>query len=315
MDQRPPVDGAAASEDASFDSALDALANEGPLSGGQLAALAHLEPSEVARLSDAWSGLPADRRRDLVAQLAAAERATPRHDFSSIYAFAIEDPDPAVRRLVADSLGDEAAPSVLGALLELATADPDPSLREAAVRAVGPFALKAELGELGAELRGAIEDALFRVLQRPDEMAATRGEALAGLGYLDSDRVAGEIRRAFDDPTLRVDAVRAMGRTANPVWLATLAREAANSDPGLRREAARACGEIGDQRATTVVADMIDDPVADVRLAAIAALGQIGGDEARDALVYAFEDKRESIREAALAALAQLEFDEDPLGL
>jgi HEAT repeat protein len=315
MDQRLPVNGSAASEDASFESALDALAKDGPLSGGQLAALAHLEPSEVARLSGAWAGLTADRRRELVAQLAAAERSTPRHDFSAIYAFAIEDPDPAVRRLVADSLGGEATPSLPEALLALATGDPDPSVREAAVRAVGPFALKAELGELAAESRGAIEETLFRVLHRADEMAATRGEALAGLGYLDGDRVDGEIRRAFDDPSLRVDAVRAMGRTANPVWLATLAREAASADPDLRREAARACGEIGDQRATAVVADMVEDPVADVRLAAIAALGQIGGDEARDALVYAFEDKRESVREAAQAALAQLEFDEDPLGL
>lgn len=297
-----------------FARALQTLASGEPLPPEQIAALSHLERGELAELRRVWDALSAPDRERLLAQMHEVERADFRYDFNAIYRTSFEDSEPTIRRQAVQSIDEDAGTSVLDGLIRLATRDPDPTVREAAVAHLAPFALQAELGELPADRREMIERALLAVLHREDEVIGPRREALAALGYLDSPRVTGEIRRGLGDPELRLSAVRAMGRTANPVWLDTLAGEAAESDPLRRQEAARACGEIADLRAVGIVTELVDDRDLNVRLAAIAALGEIGGDEARDALIYALEDKRPAIREAAEAALAHLELDEEPLG-
>ena len=174
--------------------------------------------------------------------------------------------------------------------------------------------------ELGARSRLAEQPGqrggqCTRVLRRDDEGVGARRAALAALGYIQDARLPDEIRRALADPELRLSAIQAIGRTANPEWLGTLSKEATDADARVREETARACGEMADQRAVPLATDLLEDRVLDVRLAAIRALGQIGGEEARDALIYALEDEREAIRDAAASALAEMDADENPLAL
>lgn len=302
-------------DEQTFALALDTLQRGEPLAKELLAALSHLALGELEAFGQVWTGLQAERRRELLAQLAESERANLRHDFNAVYSLALVDPDSAVRRAAVESIVEDQGAGLLDRLIALAREDPDSTVRQSALACLAPFALRVELGEITRDRRAALEACLLDAVRAPDGDITLRREALASLGYLDSDVVSEQIRQAFADPKLRQAAVRAMGRTANPGWIPLLRQESRTKDAELRREVAVAAGEMADQRASKFVVDMLDDPSMAVRLAAIAALGQIGGDEARDGLIYALEDKREAVRTAAQEALANLDADDDPLAL
>jgi hypothetical protein len=295
--------------------AVDALAQPGELAPELIGALSHLISSDLDAVADAWCRLLAERRLEILTQLARAERQQPRHDFNAIYGVALNDTDPRVRRLAVDSIVTENGPVLLDRLITMAVDDPDPYAREAAVARLGPFALMAELGELPDPWADRLRTLLLSIHHDTAAPIGVRREALASVGYLDSIPVESAIEEAFEEEAFQLWAMRAMGRTANPEWLETLTGEAEHPDPAVRQEVARACGELADERASETVADLVDDPELEVRLAAIKALGQIGGDEARQTLIYALEDERPVIREAAENALNELEEDEDPLAL
>ena len=303
------------SDEQTFTLALDTLRAGEPLSSELLPALSHLEPGELDTFAQVWRVLPPDRRTELLGILSESERANPRQDFNPIYSLAMSDPDSAVRRTAVESIVEDQGVGLLDRLVVLARDDPDSAVRQTALSCLAPFALRIELGEIAQDRRPAVEACLLGTVRAADADVELRRRALASLGYLDSDVVSEEIRRAFADPELRQAAVTAMGRTANPGWIPLLRQESRGKSAALRREVAVAAGEMADQRATRFVVDLLDDPSMDVRLAAIAALGQIGGDEARTGLIYALEDKREDVRTAAQAALANLDTDEDPLAL
>ena len=302
-------------DEQTFALALDSLQTDEPLSKELLSALSHLERGELEAFDKAWRTLQTTRRTELLAQLAESERATLRHDFNAIYSLALTDPDPAVRRTAVESIVEDQGAGLLDRLISLSREDPDSAVRQTAVTCLAPFALRIELGEVPQDKRPALEACLLDAVRTTEADLALRREALASLGYLDSDVVSEEIRKAFANPELRLWAVRAMGRTANPGWIPLLRQESRSKNAEQRREVAVAAGEMADMRATKFVVDMLDDPVLDVRLAAITALGEIGGDEARDGLIYALEDKREAVRTAAQEALANLDTYEDPLAL
>ncbi len=298
-----------------FNQALRAVQAGGELSTEDIGALAHLDRDDLKRLKLVWDGLDPGERIGLLNRLHQWEAANSRLEFNGVYRLGLDDPNARVRRTAVRSIVEDRSSELLDRLARLATEDPATDVREAAADGLGPFALRAELGELHPSDVEQVERTLFSLVDGEDDASTIRGAALASLGYLDTVRVAEEIRAGFDDPALRQSAVRAMGRSANPTWLDLLRNEATNESPAMRAEVARACGEMADERSVAFVADLVDDRVIDVRLAAIAALGQIGGDEARESLIYALEDKREVVRVAAEAALNAMEQDEDPLGV
>ena len=302
-------------EEQLFALALDSMRSGEALSKEQLSALSHLEHGELDAFALTWGTLDPERRRGILGQLSQAEHTTLRHDFSPIYGLALDDPDALVRKAAIESIVEDDSARLLDRLVGLANDDPDGAVKQAALACLGPYALRVELGDIDATQRGRLETCLLAAVRDVDAPAEWRGNALASLGYLDSDAVAAEIRRAFADPDLKQTAVRAMGRTANPGWIPLLRQESRGKGAPLREEVARAAGELADMRATRFVIDMLDDPNMAVRLAAIRSLGQIGGDEAREGLIYALEDKREQIRTAAKAAIEALDAGEDPLAL
>ncbi|MCC6177820.1 MAG: HEAT repeat domain-containing protein [Chloroflexi bacterium] len=302
-------------EEQRFAHAVDALGQPGELPAESLGALSHLVSHDLEAVERTWRGLAPERRREVLTQLARSERANPRQDFNAIYGIALADVDPSVRRLAVEAIHEENGPALLDALVRCADEDPDPNVREAACAHLAPFALQAELGELPDRWRPTLRAFLLSTLDDDGAPLGVRREALAALGYLDDAEIAARIERASHDDALRLWAIRAMGRTANPDWLDTLTRESTDDDPSVRQEVARAFGEIADEQAAAVVADMVDDHSLEVRLAALRSLGQIGGEDAREALIYALEDSRPIIREAAERALNVLEEGEDPLSL
>lgn len=296
-----------------FPFTLAALSGGEELSSDEIASLSHLSGDAVRLLEDSWIDTPEPAKLRLLNRLSDTERDRLRHDFNSVYSTAMKDPSAEVRRLAVGSIVEDGSAMHLERLLAILRSDPETAVRARAAEAVAPYALRAELGELQPSAPGRIRDTLLGVFRDDGEDPTVRAAALASVGYLDSPDVKAAIEVGLAAQSLRLGAIRAMGRTANPEWLGPLARDSGAPTAAERAEIARALGELGDEAAAPLLADMIDDRASEVRHAAIAALGVLGGEDAREALIYALEDGRADIREAAERAISQLESLEDPL--
>ena len=303
-------------EQADFARALQSVADQGPLPQAELDSLSMLEGGDLNRFGAAFSGLPADARARLVRGLQGAAEQRLRLDYSAINHRALEDADAKVRLAGVQAAIEDRSPALLRKLLELVKTDPSVDVRCAAAEDLCRFTLLAELEDLGADSTARLRTTLLDVAADSTQAPRVRTAALAALGYFSDVLVAEQLAAAFTDPTLRIGAVRGMGRTADPRWTDRLMPVLGSDDPQLREEAARALGEIEDERAATPLIELVDDPMVEVRLAVIEALGQIGGYEAREALLYLAEAPEDDIREAAEAALDDLETAEgDPMDL
>ena len=303
-------------ERADFDRAIQSVAEQGPLPQAEVDALSMLEGGDLERFRDVWGGLPAGARARLIRALHAAAEQRLRLDFSALNRLALEDADAQVRLAGVQSAIEDRAPALLLKLLDMVTSDPSMDVRSAAAEDLARFSLLGELDDLDAELTARLRTRLQEVARDESQPSRVRASALAALGYFSDMVVAEELAAGFSNPDLRLGAVRAMGRSADPRWTDRLMPVLGSEDPQLRQEAARALGEIEDERAVTPLIEIVDDPVREVRLAVIEALGHIGGEDAREALLYLAEAPEDEIREAAEHALEEIEAGEDdPLDL
>ncbi|MGI9144999.1 MAG: HEAT repeat domain-containing protein [Chloroflexota bacterium] len=303
-------------EQADFAHALVSVAEQGPLSKPEVDSLSMLEGADLARLREVWAPLPAGARARLVVALRSAAEQRLRLDFSALNQLALEDADWQVRLAGVRSAIEDRSPALLKKLIELVTSDPSVEVRFAAAEDLARFTLLGELEDLEPQATTELKNRLVGVMRDHNQAAQVRGSALAALGYFSDADTARELAAGFSDPILRLGAVRAMGRTADPRWTDRLMPVLGSDDPQLRLEAARALGELEDERAITPLVELLEDPEPDVQLAVIQALGQIGGEEAREALLFVAEAAEEQIREAASKALEEIEAAEaDPMDL
>jgi HEAT repeat protein len=110
------------------------------------------------------------------------------------------------------------------------------------------------------------------------------------------------------DDILRIGAVFAMGRSADPRWNRYVLEELGNNDSAMLFEAARASGELEIEEAVPDLIRLLGDEDVEIRDAAVWALGRIGGPEARRALKACCASDDEDLAEAAEDALAELDF-------
>ena len=303
-------------EQADFVRALQAVAEQEPLPQAELDSLSMLEGGDLTRFDEAWSTLPAGARARLVRGLRDAAEQRLRLDYSGVNRLALDDKDAEVRLAGIQSTIEDRSPALLAKLMDLVRSDPSVDVREAAAEDLARFTLLAELQDLDSDSTSALRETLAGVAADADQAPRVRTASLAALGYFSDTDTAERLATAFTDQTLRVGAVRGMGRTADPRWTDRLMPVLGSEDPQLREEAARALGEIEDERAAGPLVEIVDDPEPEVRLAVIDALGKIGGEEAREALLFLAEDVEDSIRTAAERALEEIEAAEgDPLDL
>jgi HEAT repeat protein len=275
-----------------------------------------LEGDDLARFQATFDQLPADARARLVRGLQGAAEQRLRLDYGAINRLAVEDVEARVRLAGVRAALEDRSAYLLGKLLELVGSDPSTDVRQAAAEDLARFTLLAELDDLDADSTARLRTRLLEVVADDTQAPRVRTSALASLGYFSDVVIAEQLATAFSDPTLRLGAVRGMGRSADPRWTDRLMPVLGSDDPQLREEAARALGEIEDDRAVAPLAELVDDPAPEVRVAVVQALGHIGGQEAREALLYLAEAPEDNIREAAEAALEELEAAEgDPIDL
>lgn len=295
---------------------LDQLADSNVrLSVAQLKQLSELTPAQAELVADTWLRIDVRRRRRIIQELVDLAEENVELIFDGVYVIALEDPDPTVRAAAIKGLWEHEGSDIIPALTRLATSDESAEVRAEAALGLGRFVLSYELGRLRDSDFAQVEAALRSVLEDAGEVPEVRGRALEASGPYDAPWVRQAIHSAYESGTrgLKVSAVHAMGRSAEPRWLPIITRELSNEEAEVRYEAAVAAGAMGEESALPHLARLLSDPDAEVRTAAIAALGAVGGEEARAMLNELLENPSEPVREAALEALAEIDFEQDPI--
>ena len=300
-----------------FDEYLEELSDPSRrLRVSQLPRLSQLTPEQRAKLDGVWPSLSERRRRRLIHELSDLAEDNVELNFDAVFLLGIEDEDDDVRAESVRGLWENETRELVDPLIDLLEHDKSAEVRREAALALGRFMLLAAEGRLQGRYFERVEAALRRVVEDRNEIQEVRSRALEAAGAYDTAWVRQAVREAYEsgEPALKVSAVHAMGRSAEPRWLPLVTRELSSEDAEMRYEAATATGMIGDEASVPNLLPLLLDEDEEVREAAVLALGEIGGKAAKDALMLMLDSSSKATREAAAAALADIEFDEDPLG-
>jgi len=290
-----------------FVQALDTIQETtSDLSFSSLYGLSNLGQEERARLAEVWSQVDLLQRRQIVQALIEIAEASFLVDFGALFRLCLEDEDAEVRAMAIQGLWEDNDWNLASMLTRLLREDPVPEVRAAAAEGLSAFVLQGELQDQAQARAGGVRDALFDALDSHSEPLEVRRRALESLAYASDNRVVALIEAAYDDDEspMRVSALFAMGRSADPSWAPMALQELHSSEAEMRYEATRACGELQLAQAVPLLEALTQDLDREVKETAIWALGQIGGPEARRALEACYEHGDESIREAVEEALA-----------
>jgi HEAT repeat protein len=272
--------------------------------------LSDLARAEVQLFQEVWSLLDAGRRRWIIQSLVDIAEASFEVNFDPIFRLGLNDQDEVVRSRAIEGLWENEDLALAGLLVRLLREDPSESVRAAAAASLGRFVLLGELEKIGAAPAMMVENALLGAIYDPQETLVVRRRAVESIAYSGQAQVRDIIEMAYcdDEEKMRISAVFAMGRSADPLWHEMVVAELGDPNPEMRYEAARACGELEVLAALSALIGLIEaDPDPEVQEMAIWALGRIGGKEARRVLEACCESEDEALRQAAEEALDELD--------
>ena len=214
----------------------------------------------------------------------------------SVAVAGIADPNPAVRRVAAEILGNLAVPEATEALVN-ALDDSDAEVRAALLRSLARAQAAPALLEIAAYLRDP--DALVRLeavkalshlTAYPRGLAAHVMPLLSDLDPNVRSQVAVTLLRAGSYPQA-VDVLRNMGLSAKPA---------------IRVKAIEALAAWGEPAAYDLAATGLTDPSPSVRGAAAAALARIDPGRCQESLIQMLGDEDPSVREVVAATLGHI---------
>jgi HEAT repeat protein len=270
-----------------------------------------LTRAETQLFQEVWSLIDAERRRWIIQSLIDIAEASFEVNFTPIFRLCLSDEDEVVRSWAIEGLWEDEDLALAASLVRLLRDDPSESVRAAAATSLGRFVLLGELGKVEAAPAMMVEDALLGAIYDPYETLDVRRRAVESIAYSGQAQVRDIIEMAYcdDEERMRISAVFAMGRSADPLWREMVIAELDHPNPEMRYEAARACGELEASAALSALIGLIEaDPDPEVQEMAICALGRIGGKEARRVLEACCESEDEALSQAAEEALDELDF-------
>jgi len=272
-----------------------------------------LEADEITGLAKVWPNVPTWRRQALMEDIVLLGQRDTLLSFEALGRMTLQDPEPAVRLLAIQALGEFEEQDLARSFLQLLRSDPDMEVRAAAATALGLYVYAGEIETISEKLNRQVVEGLLAVT-RSQEAELVRRMALESLGYSSRDEVAGRIDAAYNSGSTEwvASALFAMGRSANNSWRAEVLASLLNVMPAIRLEAARAAGELELKEARSRLFELLDDPDEETRLASIWSLSQIGGEGVQLALekLYSQSDSEEEL--AFLdEALDNLEYTEE----
>lgn len=299
---------------------IDAVARQRlPLEHEDLYAVSRLRAGLDEQVRAGLNALDESGRFALLGELQEAMADGGGLEFTAVFTVCLQDDDLPVRGLAAAGLAGCETPEATAALLGSArSSQEDDTVRAEAVAALGEVALRVELGWAGAEEAGEVVGALREIAEDLREEPPLRAAAIAAAAVAHEDWVPALIDDAYgsEDPALRLGAVQAMGRNADPIWLPSLEASLFADEADERSAAAAAMGELGLEDGAPPLLDLLDEDLADldVMITAVRALGAIGGEEAMGRLAELRTHPDEQLRDAAHEAIeeaALLEGDGD----
>ncbi len=286
---------------------LTTIGNEDEALDSQaLGNLSDLNTSELAQFQAAWSNYSLARRRELLTVLLELAEDRIEYDYRAIFTRTLDDFDPTIRVLSLEGLWEDERPQLISGFKHLLRQDDAVDVRAAAALALGRFVYLGETGALAPDHASEASEALWDSFDNPSEHVHVRRRALEGIAASGQANITRLIENALyeNNHQMRVGAIFAMGRNADPRWIPYLLPELNHDDAEIRMEAVRSLSELEAQPAVPRIIQLIAvETDSEVRLAALAALGQIGGEEARKALESATEWDDEAVVAAAESAL------------
>ena len=300
----------------SFVDLLHSLTNE-KVDPVLLAALSDLDADKFERFSVTWEDLSPDRRRALLKELGSVADAQIELTFEAINRFALDDSEPTVRQQAIENLWESEDPGLVRSFLSMLNDDPSPAVRGAAGKALGVFVFMAETRELEPGIQHEMENALLAAA-RSDSTDDVRDRCLRSLGYSSRPEVPELIKEGYAarSESRIASALRAMARSANPLWGENVMARLHDGSPIIRLEAVRAAGEIDLREGVSDLIELLEDVDEPVRRAAMWSLGQIGGPKASEALTSLVEEElNEGEQETLRDAIDNLVFVEGALDL
>ena len=294
-----------------FDTALHNLSDESQhLTGRLLSILSGPSRNESQSFATLWPTLTLERRREVIAKM--VEQCEDRFDvdYGALFRTCLEDSDAEVRRSAIDGLWEDEGVDLVNILIRIMQTDPDTLVRATAASSLASFVYLAECDDLEPTRVACVRPALEQAINNPEEDPEVVRRAVEAISFINDDRVRDIIERTYAqrDERMRVSALFAMGRNADPYWADIVIEELGNASAIMRFEAVRASGELQLTRAVPLLIGLVKDTDAEVQNMAIWALGQVGGKEAEATLQQLSTSKNEALNDAAMEALDELEF-------
>lgn len=279
------------------------------LSISSLYGLSRMDREEILLFQKAWPSIAVERRRQIINFLVEIAEGSFEVNFDPIFRFCLSDEDEQVRRAAIEGLWEDDDPALINPLIKLLRDDPSIIVRAEAATSLGRYVLLGELDKIKAKYFAQVQKALLETIRSPSEDLEVRRRAIESIAYSSEEEVRGIIEAAYydEDERMRLSAVFAMGRSADPYWSDLVIKELESAKPEMRYEAAVACGELRLLEAIPRLAELVNDPDREVLEAAIWALGQIGGHESRRILYKCYREDDEFLCEAVDEALENLE--------
>lgn len=208
----------------------------------------------------------------------------------------VSDPDPAVRRVAAEILGNLAVPEATEALVS-ALDDPDAEVRAALLRSLARAGAASALLEVASYLN--------------DPESLVRLEAVRAINRLTSYRrgLAVQVQPLLSDldPVVRSQAAVTLLRAGfSSQAVEVLRNMTLSGKPAIRVKALEALADWGGVEAYDLIAAGLGDPSPAVRGAAASALAHVDPGRCQESLVEMLGDEDPSVREAVAAALGNI---------
>jgi HEAT repeat protein len=234
----------------------------------------------------------------------------------------LEDRDPAVRALAADTLSRIGDPSAVGALFRH-LGDDDQRVAQAAVGAIQSLgseqtealALDAARADDPRRRRAALRiisyfgysrglDVLLQAMREPDERL--RDAAIYGLPFIDDPRAVDALLEAsrHESERTRAAAMRALGQTEKEARVTSCLLGGLNDkDAWVRYYACQSLGKLNEEAAADAIVALANDEAGQVRVAVVDALAHLHSESALVALRRAAVSEDSDVRRAALLGL------------
>jgi HEAT repeat protein len=256
-----------------------------------------------------------------------------RETVPSVISF-LDHPNPMIRRLAIETLGQVTDPSTVDYLLARLD-DEDVACQQAAVNSIS--SLVVAFPEISADTLARIRKLLvspsvptrlnslsiFVNIQGEgyhDELllaskhgdAAIRQKAVSLMGRFSEDRFGDQLVLSLADEStqVRVAAIESLVRLRPEQGLAPLISSLEDDDVWIRAAAAQALGEYRDPAATAALMRHVTDDVAPVKIAALDALGKSESIEVLPILFERAADSDAEMARAAIIAMAQIPGEE-----